>query len=81
MGPPVWFGHAFARGFSSIHILHCNSILLPAAHSQQVVMDLVIGFRMKQLKEEYGSTNLTGGTIRNWMKCFSPRGRLGLEVP
>ena len=39
--------------------------------AHQVVMDLEDGFKMKMDMDMYGSTNMTNGTMYNWMTCFS----------
>ncbi|OLP84323.1 hypothetical protein AK812_SmicGene34812 [Symbiodinium microadriaticum] len=39
--------------------------------ANQVVMDMVNGFQMKMDMEMYGSTNVTMGTMYDWMECFS----------
>ncbi|CAE7257297.1 unnamed protein product, partial [Symbiodinium sp. CCMP2456] len=39
--------------------------------ANEVVMDMVNGFQMKMDMEMYGSTNVTMGTMYDWMECFS----------
>eukprot|EP00439_Symbiodinium_sp_Y106_P001738 s7500_g1.t1 len=39
--------------------------------ANEVVMDMVNGFQMKMDMDMYGSTNVTMGTMYDWMECFS----------
>ncbi|CAE7351814.1 unnamed protein product, partial [Symbiodinium pilosum] len=39
--------------------------------AHQVVMDLEDGFKMKMDMDMYNMTNMTNGTMYDWMKCFS----------
>ena len=38
-------------------------------------MDLEDGFMMKMDMDMYNMTNMTNGTMYDWMKCFSLLGR------
>ena len=40
----------------------------------KVVMDLEDGFKMKMDMDMYNMTNMTNGTMYDWMKCFSQLG-------
>ena len=37
-------------------------------------MDLEDGFKMKMDMDMYNMTNMTNGTMYDWMKCFSQLG-------